>query len=79
MDHGDVVDVDGEEGEEDQSDEFVSDDDQAKAVAKEKAKEAAKKDKYVKPETKYVVKQAPADEYLIKREATLISLLRRSF
>lgn len=79
MDHGedandgDSADEEAEEeaeedGEED-DDDLVSDEDQVKAPEPKKPK----------PERKYTVKLGPADEYLIKREATLISLLRRSF
>ena len=69
-DHGED-DYDDEEPELDsQDDELVSDEETPRPIKAEKKE---------RPETKYTVKQAPADEYLVKREATLISLLRRSF
>jgi len=57
-------------GSEEGEDEYVSDQDVAEEDDDESESEK---------EVKFTVKQAPVNEYLLKREATLICLLKKSF
>jgi len=75
---GDEGDFGDEAGEDEISgeDEFVSDDDQEAP----KPTTSGKKGKKAEPVPgEYSIKQAPVNEYLVKREATLICLLQKSF
>lgn len=68
---------DEEEGESDQEDkedgsELVSDDEEAGAEIKKPVPKPRK-------QVEYAVKKTPPNEYLVKREATLLAILKRSF
>ena len=70
---------DDEEGEYDQEDdldgsELVSDDEEG--LGGDSGKKPAAKPR---TQVEYAVKKTPPNEYLVKREATLISILKRSF
>jgi len=68
----DQDDIDGDdEGSEEGENELVSDEEE-----EVKAPEPVKKQKV---EMEYKVTKAPANEFLIKREATLITILKKSF